>query len=169
MLKIKKLYLKLTLVSFVLLNACVANSQQGLSTKVNSETPSKPQSKHELAKEVLTSTGIAEKYNLYLGNSLDISLSSTKPKFRQWMQSVLLREAGWAKIEDKYIARLETSFSESELKELLNLSERPLVKKLLQDEIQAYTDVSEERRKLLFKVWDDYNSGIINPPSELLK
>jgi hypothetical protein len=85
------------------------------------------------------------------------------------MQSVLVREAGWAKIEDKYIARLETSFSESELKELLNLSERPLVKKLLQDEIQAYTDVSEERRKLLFKVWDDYNSGIINPPSELLK
>jgi hypothetical protein len=165
MFQTKKSYLKLALILFALLTACVANSQQSLPTKVNSETLSK----HELAKEVLTSTGVAEKYNLYLGNSLDISLPSTKPKFRQWMQEVLVREAGWVKIEDKYIARLEASFSESELKELLNLSKRPLVRKLLQNEIQAYVDVSEERQKLLFKVWDDYNSGIINPPSELLK
>jgi hypothetical protein len=167
--KIKVLYSKLTLVFLVLLTACVANSQQGLTTKVNSEILSKTQSKHELAKEVLTSAGIAEKYNLYLGNSLDMSLPSTKPKFRQWMQGVLTREAGWTKIEDKYIARLEASFSESELKELLNLSKRPLAKKLLQNEIQAYADVSEERQKLLFKVWDNYNLGIINPPAELLK
>jgi hypothetical protein len=167
--KIKILHSKLILISFILLTTCIANSQQSLSKKVNSETLSKTQSKRELAREVLTSTGIAEKYNLYLGNSIDMSLPSAKPKFRKWMQEVLVREAGWTKIESKYIARLEKNFSESELKELLKLSKQPLAKKLLKDEIQAYTDVSEERQKLLFKVWDNYNSGIISPPAELLK
>jgi hypothetical protein len=95
--------------------------------------------------------------------------TSSKPKFRQWIQGVLAREAGWEKIENKYIARLESHFSESELRELLKLSKNPFMKKLLQDEIQAYSNVSEERQKLLFKVWDDYKSGFIKPPPELLK
>jgi len=84
------------------------------------------------------------------------------------MQEGVERGAGWATIEDKYIARIEASFSESELKELLKLSKQPPIQKLLQNEIQLYTDVSEQRRKLMFRFWDDYNSGKILPPAELL-
>jgi hypothetical protein len=43
------------------------------------------------------------------------------------------------------------------------------MKKLLQAEMQSYADSSLERRKLMFKVWDDYQSGKINPPSEVLR
>lgn len=43
------------------------------------------------------------------------------------------------------------------------------MKKLLQAEVQAYADASEERRKLLEKVWLDYNSGKIIPPQDVLR
>ncbi|UBF27905.1 DUF2059 domain-containing protein [Kovacikia minuta CCNUW1] len=153
-----------------MLTTCAATSQQKTSKEVSENPVTKIQSRRELAREVLRETGISQKYNLYLGNSVDLGLpfSTRNSKYREWLQAVLAREAGWAKIEDKYIARLEADFSESELKELLNLSRQPLMKRLLQNEMQAYVDSSEERRKLLSQVWDDYNSGKINPPPEVM-
>jgi hypothetical protein len=67
------------------------------------------------------------------------------------------------------LPRLEADFSETELQELLNLSKQPLMKKLLKAEVQAYSEVGKERRKLLFQIWDDYNSGKIEAPKDILK
>jgi hypothetical protein len=81
----------------------------------------------------------------------------------------LARVAGWKYVESQYVARLESNFSEMELQELLDLAKRPLMKKLLRTEIQAYEETGEKRARLLWKAWDDYNSGKINVPSNLLR
>ncbi|GET42563.1 No_hits_found [Microseira wollei NIES-4236] len=86
-----------------------------------------------------------------------------------WMQALLEQQAGWKYVESKYVAQLEANFSETELRELLNLAKQPSMKKLLQFEIEAYLNTVGERRELLFKVWDDYNSGVFNPPPEVLR
>jgi hypothetical protein len=52
---------------------------------------------------------------------------------------------------------------------LLELSKRPLMKKLLRTEIQAYEETGKTRAKLLWQAWDDYNSGKINVPDHLWK
>ncbi len=153
-----------------ILAACTANSQPD---------PSKPspaignvvQSKQELARAVLSEIGIAQQYDRYLGNIVDITVAPAnyKPKFHTWMQGVLAREAGWKHAESKYLTRLEATFSEAELQELLTLAKQPLMKKLMQAEVQAYGDAAPERRKRLDKVWNDYNSGRIQMPPEILK
>jgi hypothetical protein len=128
-------------------------------------------SKQELAREILTEIGVAQKYDMHFANVIDMvgNPDSSKPKFDAWLQGILVQKAGWRHAEAKYITRLEADFSEAELQELLNLSKQPLMKKLLQAEVQAYADVGNERRKLLFQVWDDYNSGKIEAPKDILK
>jgi hypothetical protein len=169
-----KIYNSILLLIFcTILGSRAIDSQPEAAKEVRAETATTSQSKRALARQVIGKIGISNKYNLYLDNALDIAIadggSGRNSKFRVWLLQVLTREAGWAKIEDKYIARLEADFSESELKELLNLAKHPLMKKLLQAEMQSYADSSLERRKLMFKVWDDYQSGKINPPSEVLR
>lgn len=156
----------------IILAACTANSQP---------EPSKPspaigntaQSKQELARAVLSEIGIAQQYDRYMGNIVDMIVAPApatyKPKFHAWMQGVLAREAGWKHAESNYLARLEATFSEAELKELLTLAKQPLMKKLMQAEVQAYTDAAPERRKRLDKVGDDYQAGRIQMPPEILK
>jgi hypothetical protein len=146
---------KVLLVSCLLLVGCTAN-------------PTK--SKQELAKELLAEIGIAQKYDMHFASIIDMAVApASKPKFDAWLQGVLVQGAGWKHAEAKYIARLEADFSEAELQELLNLSKQPLMKKLLQSEVLAYGDVGKERRKLLFQVWDDYNSGKIEAPKDILR
>ena len=77
---------------------------------------------------------------------------------------MLAREAGWKYVETDYIARLEADFSETELKELLNLPQQPLMQKLLRSQFQAYSNTSSARYQRLNQVWEDYNSGRIAPP-----
>ncbi|MGB7415003.1 MAG: DUF2059 domain-containing protein [Thermosynechococcaceae cyanobacterium] len=164
MIKVKSRFLAF-LLGCILLIGCVANSQV-----ITAQT------KPELARAVLLESGISAKYNLYLSNSIDMVFppppsppSSRDSKLRRWLLPILEQEAGWGKIEDKYLARLVASFSESELKELLSLAKLPLVKKLLQEEITAYSDASDERRRLLFKVWEDYSNGLHIQPPDVLK
>ncbi len=146
---------KLLLVSCLFLVGCTTNA---------------PKSKQELAREILAEIGIAQKYDLHFANAIDLGVgSSSNPKFDAWLHGMLVRGAGWKYAEAKYIARLETDFSEAELQELLNLSKQPLTKKLLQAEVQAYADTGKERRKLFTQFWDDYNSGKIQAPKEILK
>ncbi|MBW4619638.1 MAG: DUF2059 domain-containing protein [Cyanosarcina radialis HA8281-LM2] len=154
----------------ILLASCAVDPQQETSPEVGLETVVTSQSKKELAREVLLEIGIAKRYNLYLSNSIDLGLADTSShaKLREWLHEIMVREAGWAKIEEQYVARLEADFSESELQELLKLAKQPVMKKLLQNEIQSYSDSSKARQKLLFQVWDDYSSGRINPPKEVL-
>ncbi|MEX0271904.1 DUF2059 domain-containing protein [Leptolyngbyaceae cyanobacterium UHCC 1019] len=151
------------------LAACTANSQPE-PFQQSSAIGNTVQSKSELARAVLSEIGIAQHYDLYLGNSVDITVAPfTRPKFHAWLQGILAQQAGWKYAESKYIVRLEATFSEAELKELLTLAKQPVMKKLLQAEVQAYVDAAPERRKLLQKVWNDYNSGRIQMPPEVLK
>ncbi|NUN64229.1 DUF2059 domain-containing protein [Pseudanabaena biceps] len=138
------------------------------------DLPNQPQliatsvkSKKQLAKEVLIELGINKKYDSYFWNSVDIStVSGTRTKFSVWLQKTLVRVAGWEYVEADYVTRLESDFSEMELQELLNLAKRPLMKKLLRAEIQAYEDTGEKRAKLLFQAWDDYTSNKIPIPRD---
>ncbi len=79
---------------------------------------------------------------------------------------MFVREIGWKHFKDAYVARLEADFSEDELKELLALSKRPVMKKLLQSEVKAYMDTSKQRFKMGFELWDNYNNGTINLPPD---
>ena len=126
-------------------------------------------SKKQLARDLLVELGMGKQYDLYLWNSVDISTGTggERTKFSLWLQKTLARVAGWKYVESQYVARLESSFSEAELKELLDLAKRPLMKKLLRTKIEAYEETGEKRARLLFRAWDDYHSGKIVPPPNL--
>jgi hypothetical protein len=64
---------------------------------------------------------------------------------------------------------MEASFSEKELRELMTISEKPIMKKLLQAEIISYTEATLERHRLLSKLWDKYNGGFFIPPPDVLQ
>lgn len=126
-------------------------------------------SKKQLARELLVELGIGKQYDLYFWNSVDLAYGTgTRTKVSEWMQKTLAQVAGWRYVESQYVARLEANFSEMELKELMELAKRPLMKKLLRTEIQAYEETGTKRARLLFQAWDDYNSGKINMPPNLL-
>ncbi len=126
--------------------------------------------KGKLASEVLSTLGIDRRYDLYFDHALGLLLNpSVDAKFQKWMGETLAREAGWNKTQAKYIDKLEADFSEAELKDLLKLSQQPVMKKLLRAEIQVYADTSKQRRQLLERVWYDYNEGRISPPANVLK
>ncbi|HAZ45217.1 MAG TPA: hypothetical protein DDW76_37705 [Cyanobacteria bacterium UBA11369] len=170
MAKFKLCFLNIFLVFCILLAGCVDNNQRAFYKQVYSEMAATSTAKQELAKAVLLEAEIGNKYDLYLGNSIDMAVApetEKKAKFVAWMQALLVREAGWKYVEGKYIDQLEANFSETELKELLNLAKQPLMKKLRQAEIQAYINTTGERRELLFKVWDGFNSGVFNPPPDV--
>ncbi len=148
--------------------ATYAENNQNVRSSTPITTPIK--SKRQLAREVLVELGIGKQYDLYFWNSVDISYGTgTRTKFSEWLQKTLARVAGWKYVESQYVSRLEANFSELELQELLELSKRPLMKKLLRSKIQAYEETGEKRAKLLYQAWDDYNSGKIAIPSNLMK
>jgi hypothetical protein len=166
---------KVLLASCFSLAACTASSQQvtqvEASKEARSEVVAATKSKQELAREVLAEIGIAQRYDLHFMGIADMSVGplTSKSKFYAWLHQLMVQGAGWKHAEAKYIARLESDFSEAELQELLSLAKQPLLKKLLKAEFQAYEEVTPERRKLLLQVWDDYNSGKINVPPDILK
>lgn len=145
--------------------ATYADSQQDERSPSPITTPLK--SKRQLARELLVELGIGKQYDLYFWNSVDIVVGSpSRSQFNAWLQQTLARVAGWKYVESQYVSRLEANFSETELQELLELSKRPLMKKLLRAEIQAYEETGEKRSRLLYRAWDDYNSGKIEIPSK---
>ncbi|MBW4615740.1 MAG: hypothetical protein KME21_21165 [Desmonostoc vinosum HA7617-LM4] len=167
MVKIKP-FLMLLLVFCILLVGCLANSQQTSSREIRPEMVTTTKSKADLAIAVLSETGISKRYDLYLGNSVEIAVPPTRNnKFMDWMQALFVREAGWNYIEAKYVAQLEETFSETELRELLALAKQSLIRRLVQAEIEAYSASAEKRRRLLSTLWDKYNSGVFNPPPEV--
>jgi hypothetical protein len=120
--------------------------------------------KQQLARDVLIATGIAKQYDTYFDHSIGLVVFSQNLQFTNWLREMLAREAGWKYVEADYIARLEADFSETELKELLSLSQQPLLQKLWRSQFQVYGDTSPARYQRLNQVWDDYNSGMIDPP-----
>lgn len=146
----------------------IANTENGQDSPTPITVPVK--SKKQLAREVLVELGIGKQYDLYFWNSVDISYGSgARTKFSTWLQKMLAQVAGWKYVELQYVSRLEANFSEIELQELLELAKRPLMKKLLQTEIQAFEETGKKRALLLFRAWEDYNSGKINVPQDLFK
>lgn len=171
----KKLKFKLISFSSFLLFVCmgllpypaIANAENSQQAPTSTTVPIK--SKKQLARELLVELGIGKQYDLSFWNSVDLAYGTgTRTKFSEWLQQMLAKAAGWKYVESQYVARLEADFSEMELMELLDLAKRPLMKKLLRSQIQAYEETGEKRARLIFKVWEDYNSGKINVPPNLL-
>jgi hypothetical protein len=97
MVKIESWIFTLLLVVGILLTGYVANGYQKLSAKGSSGMSSSIQNKFKLARTVLSEAGIDQKYDLYLGNGIDLALNpetSKKPKFVKWMEGILVKEAG---------------------------------------------------------------------------
>ena len=149
-----------------LLPVSIANSQQ----PGKSKTPVTTTTTKKLASEVLSTLGIDRRYDLYFDHALGLLLSpSLDTKFQTWMGEELAKAAGWQKMQDRYIAKLGADFSEAELRDLLQQSQQPALKKLLRTEIQVYRDTAPQRRKLLQQFWNDYNEGKIAPPPSVTK
>jgi hypothetical protein len=164
-----KLLILLCIAIALFISSPATNSQEKRPKSTHSEIITTVQSKQDLARAVLLETGIAKQYDLYLDNCFDIAfLNPSDTRLRAWLRGISTQAAGWNHVEEQYIAQLVTHFSQAELKQLLNLAKQPLMKKLLQAEIQAYIDSSVARRKLLAKVWEDYQVGAITPPTEVL-
>lgn len=171
MIRIKVWLFRLLLSACVFLAACALNSQPAPLTAGQSGVVAAAKAPQELAAQVLSEMGIADRYNQHFGNSVDIVLppSANNSKLGDWLQKMIAREAGWKYAESKYTAALTANLSEAELKELLAIAQQPVMKKLMQTEAQAYIDSASVRRSRLQQVWDDYNSGKISVPPEVMR
>ncbi|MEE3715237.1 DUF2059 domain-containing protein [Tumidithrix elongata RA019] len=144
-----------------------ANSQQRPLDEAHSKISisAKEASKHKLASEVLVEAGIAKRYDMHFDHVLGSLIGSGEEiKIHERFRKMFVREIGWKHFKDAYAARLEADFSEDELKELLNLSKQPAMKKLLQSEVKAYMETSKQRFKMGFDLWNNYNNGNISLP-----
>jgi Uncharacterized protein conserved in bacteria (DUF2059) len=145
----------------------VANSQRLLLGEVQSKPSARETSKYKLASQILPEIGIATRYDLHFDHLLGTLIGKGDDlKLYARFRKMFVREIGWKHFKNTYIARLAADFSEDELKELLNLSKQPVMKKLLQSEVKAYMDTSKQRFKMGFTLWDNYNNGNINLPPE---
>jgi Uncharacterized protein conserved in bacteria (DUF2059) len=144
----------------------VANSQRVTSNIDQSKISASESSNYKLASEVLLEIGISKRYDMHFGHLMGTLIGKGDDfKLYARFRKMFEQEIGWKQFKDSYAARLEDDFSEDELKELLDLSMQPLMKKLLQSEIKAYMDTSKQRLKMGFELWDNYNNGkIILPP-----
>jgi hypothetical protein len=144
-----------------------AENTQDEQTPASITVPTK--SKRQMAREVIAELGVGRQYDLFFWNSADISTGTgVRTKFSAWLQTAIVRFAGWKYVESQYVSRLEANFSELELKELLELSKRPLLKKLLKTEIEAYEETAAKRTKLLWQFWNNFQIGNIEIPKDLL-
>jgi Uncharacterized protein conserved in bacteria (DUF2059) len=169
MLKVKLPYLKflalLLVFCFAFFTVDVANSQRFPLGEVQSKTSTRETFKYKLASELLPQIGIAKRYDMHFDQLIG-TLIGRGDDFKLYgrFRKMFVREIGWKYFKDAYATRLETDFSEDELKELLTLSKQPVMKKLLQSEIKAYMDTSKQRFKMGFELWDNYNNGKISLP-----
>ncbi|PZU98037.1 MAG: DUF2059 domain-containing protein [Pseudanabaena sp.] len=161
-----KLLALLLIVCLTFFTVSVANSQQRPLNEAQSQISAKDATKYKLASELLSETGIDKRYDMHfdhligslIGKGDDFNLYA---RFKKMFQ----REIGWKHFQDAYAKRLETDFSEDELKELLSLFKQPLMKKLLQSEVTAYeVDTSKQRFKMGFELWNNYNDSKISLP-----
>ncbi|MEP1079600.1 hypothetical protein NDI52_29770 [Leptolyngbya sp. PL-A3] len=161
----------ITLLVSLLVVIGTAYSQQFLSEGAKAEHSASINANQELARAVLSETGIAERYDLYLGNAMDLATSpemARNTQFVAWLNELTVQEAGWKYVEAQYIDRLNSHFSEAELTALLELAKQPLMQKWIQFEVESYLGSVEERRRLLFLLWENYNNAVFTPPPEAL-
>jgi hypothetical protein len=165
-----KLYFFKFLVALCLVLFCtgltvsIATSQQTHARSIPLELAAQPLPTKELASKVLSGIGVANQYDMYFDHAIGIVLTSSNDKFKRQVRELMAREAGWKYVQDDYVARLVADFSTAELKDLLRLSQQPLVQRLLRSEIQAYNATIPKRYKLLNELWNNYNNGGITLP-----
>jgi hypothetical protein len=130
-----------------------------------------PTSKREMAKAVLSELGVAARFDSYLTRGADQVAGGDvqNPKLHQWLQGLWVQELGWTTVEDAYIAHFESKFSEAELKELLVFSKNPTVRKLLNEELQAFRATFDRRNKTFAAFWRRYNELQFAPPADATK
>jgi hypothetical protein len=169
--KLPKLILTVILVGCLSMMGCNASLTAAPDrTKPTPTTASSPPPR-SLAQAVLDNSGLAQRYNLYLKNSVDISLASPNTKrerFMAWLHQIIVQAAGWSTVQEPYLKALTAKFSPAELSELVAIAKQPVVQKLIQAESQIYNETADRRRKLLFQVWDDYNNGKFTPPPDVI-
>ncbi|XHX77189.1 MAG: DUF2059 domain-containing protein [Stenomitos frigidus ULC029] len=157
----------LLVVCFTFFTVYVAHSQQLPLSEDQSKGSAGETSKYKLASEVLPAIGIAKRYDMHFDHLMGTLIGKGDDfKLYARFKTMFVREIGWEHFRDAYVARLEADFSEDELKDLLNLSKQPVMKKLLQSEVKAYMDTSRQRAKMGFELWNNYNSGKIDLPPE---
>ncbi len=133
-----------------------------------SKTSDQPMTKRQLIAAILQEMGIAKRYDLYLGNAIDLAVFPNQSiQFIDWLNSVLVERAGWKTVALTYTRRLDDQFSEAELAELLTLAKNPTLQKLFQAELNNYKTTGRDRRQFLSRVWEDYNNGNIPLPDGL--
>jgi hypothetical protein len=166
-LQFSKLLALMLVVCFTCFTVYAANSQQLPLNVAQSKISAQETAKSKLASELLSESGIAKRYDMHFDHSIGALIGKGDDfKLYARFRKMFVREIGWKQFKDAYAARLAVDFSEDELKELLKLSKQPVIKKLLQSEIKAYTDTSKQRFKIGFKLWDEYNSGKISLPPD---
>jgi hypothetical protein len=166
-LKFSKLLGFLLVICLTFFTVEVANSQQYPLGEAPSKTSVRETSKYKLASDLLPEIGIAKRYDMHFDHLLGTLIGKGNDfKLYARFRKMFAREIGWKHFKNAYVARLEADFSEDELKEMINISKQPVMKKLLQSEVKAYMDTSNQRFKMGFELWDSYNSGKINLPSD---
>ena len=166
-LQVSKFLVLLLVVCFTFFIVDVANSQQIPLGKEQSKIAAVETSKYKLASELLPEIGIAERYDMHFDHLLGMLVGKGDDfKLYARFRKMFAREIGWKHFKDAYAARLEADFSEDELKELLKLSKQPVMKKLLQSEVNAYKDTSKQRFKMGFELWNNYSDGKISLPPD---
>ncbi|MBD2077013.1 DUF2059 domain-containing protein [Phormidium sp. FACHB-592] len=166
-LQLSKFLALLLVVCFTLFTVYVANSQQLPLSKDQSPISAGETSKYKLASEVLPAIGISRRYDMHFDHLMGILIGKGDDfELYARFRKMFAREIGWKHYKEAYAARLQADFSEDELKELLNLSKQPLMKKLLQSEVKAYLDTSKQRFKMGFDLWNNYNNGKISLPPD---
>jgi Ca2+-binding EF-hand superfamily protein len=172
MFKVKLQFSKFLALMLVVCLTCftvsVTNSQQLPLDAAQSKISAQETAKSKLASELLSDIGIAKRYDMHFDHLMGtLIVKDNESKLYARFRKMFVREIGWKHFKDAYAARLAADFSEDELKELLKLSKQPVMKKLLQSEVKAYTtDTSKQRFKIGFKLWDEYNSGKISLPPD---
>ena len=170
MIKVKlpfsKLLVLLLVVCLTFFAVQVPNAQKAVLAEDQSQIAVKETSKYQLASEVLSAIGIAQRYDMHFDHLMG-SLIGKGDDFELYarFRKMFIREIGWKHFEDAYVVRLTADFSEDELKELLKLANQPLMKKIFQSEVKAYGDTSRQRFGMGFVLWDNYNKGQIDLPA----
>ena len=123
-------------------------------------------SKRELAKAVLIELGVAHRFDTYLTRGADqlIGGGSLQTKHHRWLQNLWIQELGWSMTEDAYVSHFEAKFTSDELSELLELAKKPLIRKLVQQELEAFRVTFDERNRIFARFWQRYNSLEFSPP-----
>lgn len=167
MVKVKSFLFAIALMVSVLVVTGTAYAQPFFSEGTKAEHPTATNTNQELARAVLSEAGIAGRYDLYLGNAIDLAISpemAENSQFIAWLNQLTVQEAGWKYAEAQYVDRLNSNFSKAELEALLELAKQPLMQKWKQFEVESYVGSVEARRRLLSQLWENYNNGLFTPP-----